>query len=445
MRTEHKRPLVAFIVVALFCSFTVGNAVRSAILGNGFGLTILIPMAPPNLIRTIEASGSNGRYLDTPFLGTAISAVSDAPAPAAPEPGPTAPQAGTAVVPVVATPTRPAVRTPAPRPAGHHAGVQHHPRSHDIGEAPVTSVGPTALAEARTDLRAALTYASRARQAVKNARFDARWCVAEKGRAACQDQIVAVETARIRADAAAAQADHLGAVVDHLRGEISTLVAPVREKATRTFGTRVERAKEKFVEVRVEVRSQSQAFHEARQDAWADAVAAYARAVDQAGRAAHAASDQRLRQVHAYAKKRQATVRNIQHVYEQKVRAGHAAAARAYRKRAYANLAKRDHAFDVAIIASRERAAAAYETAIGAAKSTLDRTRAEAAIAKQEHDAEVAAALARAIDAYRTKVQTAAELRAETIATALEQATATVVVDPATVPVDAGQVATPGE
>ena len=91
MSAEHKRPLVAFILVALVCSSIVGQSVRSALLGNGIGLGILVPIAPAHLLDTIQASGANGRYLDTPFLGTAISAVGDVPEPAAPELAPPRP------------------------------------------------------------------------------------------------------------------------------------------------------------------------------------------------------------------------------------------------------------------------------------------------------------------------------------------------------------------
>jgi hypothetical protein len=441
MRTEHKRPLVAFIVVALFCSFTVGNAVRGAIVGNGFGLTILLPWAPPGLVRTITSSGFNGLYPDSnPFLGTAIGAVSDVSAPPAPGQAPTAPEVGSSVVPAIATPsatspTSPTVRQPTQRPGeNHQTGAVHHPRSHNIGEPPAPSTGPTTLAAARTDLRAARDYANKARQAAKGATFDARWCVGNKGRAACQDLLVAAQTARIRADEAGSTVGHLDAVVDHIINAISTVVGPVREKASQTFTIRLARAQERFVDARGDVRSESQVFQQANQDQWADALATYARAVGKAGRAAHAASDQRLRQVRAYAEDRQATVKHIKRVYEQKIRAGHVAAARTYRKSALADLAKQDRIFDNRIVAARARAAAAYETAVGVAKEALDRTRDETAQAKLAHDAEVADALAKAKDAYTTKVQAAAEVRAETVAAAQAEAEATVVVDPATVP-----------
>src|SRR6478672_3394501 len=100
MSAEHKRPLVAFVLVALVCSSIVGQSVRSSLLGNGIGLGILIPITPAHLLDTIQASGANGRYLDAPFLGTAISAVGDVPEPAAPPeleppPSPTSPTSPT--------------------------------------------------------------------------------------------------------------------------------------------------------------------------------------------------------------------------------------------------------------------------------------------------------------------------------------------------------------
>ena len=171
-----------------------------------------------------------------------------------------------------------------------------------------------------------------------------------------------------------------------------------------------------------------------RQDQWSDALAAYRKALDKAGTAAHKAADQRLREVTAYAKNRQATVRHIQHVYEQKLRTGNVAAARAYRKQALAALAVKDSAFAAKIGAERESAAAAYQTATGAAKEALDGTRAALADARAAHAAEVAATLAQAKELFTTKVQTAAEVRAEKIADAQALAEATVVVDPATLP-----------
>jgi hypothetical protein len=172
MSAAHKRPLVAFVLVALVCSSIVGQSVRSALLGNGIGLGILVPIAPAHLLDTIQASGANGRYLDTPFLGTAIGAVGDVPEPAAPElvPPPVAPPPAVGstrdVVQTVATQTR---TTSIPR--AHRAATTRHPsrvhipRPRHIGSPPPVPTGPTTLQTARDDLQAARAYASQARAA----------------------------------------------------------------------------------------------------------------------------------------------------------------------------------------------------------------------------------------------------------------------------------------
>jgi hypothetical protein len=445
MSAEHKRPLVAFVLVALVCSSIVGQSVRSALLGNGIGLGILVPIAPAHLLDTIHASGANGRYLDTPFLGTAISAVGDTPEPTAPEPTipglqpPAAPSVGSgssgSVVQVVAT--RPSATTAprAPRPPkNHHKPRVHIPSPRDIGSPPPVPTGPTTLQTARDDLHAARVYASQARSVALQTTRIARLCFRVQGKASCEKQVDDAEEAAIRADAAAAQVNHVDNVVQHLLGAIDAFVAPVRVKATRTFTARVETAQAQFGEVREQVRSNAADFQETTQDQWSDALADYRNALDKAGTAAHRAADQRLREVTAYAKNRQATVRRIQHVYEQKLRSGNVAAARAYRKQALADLAVRDGAFAAKIGAERDSAAAAYGAATGAAKEALDRTRAALADARAAHAAEVAATLARAKDLFTTKVQTAADVRAEKIADAQALAEATVVVDPATLP-----------
>ncbi len=448
MRTEHKRPLVAFIVVALFCSFTVGNAVRSALQGNGFNLTILIPMAPPNLLRTIEASGSNGRYLDTPFLGAAISAVSDTPAPAEPRElsraaggAPAATAAPGVVVPVVAQSHRSTGRQPGSRP---HTTTFHPRPPRNIGNPPPVSTGPTTLQVAAEDLRQARAYALKAKRAAQLATRDARACVRAIGSAACQDLTAAAQAARIRADSAVTEMGHLRNVVDHLQTEINTLVAPVRAKATATFRTRVDKAQNQLATIQATVRSSTQAFTATWREEWSDATRAYSAAVDDARSASHKASEQRLRQVSAYAKRRQATVRHIQDVYEKKVRSGHVAEARAYRKRALAAVATTDREFNAKISAERDLASAAYETSLGVARDALERTRAEVARAKEKQAARAAALVALAADRYQTKVQTEAEVRAQTIAEAVAQAEATVVVDPATVPFGVGPAAAAG-
>ena len=443
MSAEHKRPLVAFVLVALVCSSIVGQSVRSALLGNGIGLGILVPIAPAHLLDTIHASGANGRYLDTPFLGTAISAVGDVPAPAVvPEPQPQVPPSvgsgsSGSVIQVIATrpgattvPRATATRTPVHR----HGTPVHIPRPRDIGSPPPVPTGPTTLQTARDDLRAARVYASQARAASAQTASIARLCVRVQGRASCAQQVDDAEEAAIRADAAAAQVSHVDNVVQHLLGAIDEFVAPVRERAARTFTARVETARAQFGEVREQVRSEASDLHETTQDQMSVALAAYSKALDRAGTKARKAADQRLSEVQAYAKDRQATVRHIQHVYERKLRSGNVAAARAYRKQALADLAQQDRAFAARISAMRDRATAAYETATGAAKAELDQTRDAVSEAMAAQAAEAAATLTRAKELYTTKVQTAADVRAEKIADAQALAEATVVVDPATLP-----------
>jgi hypothetical protein len=442
MSAEHKRPLVAFVLVALVCSSIVGQSVRSALLGNGIGLGILVPIAPAHLLDTIHASGANGRYLDTPFLGTAISAVGDVPAPAVPEPQPQVPPSvgsgsSSSVVQVVATrpsattvPRATATRTP---PHRHRTPVQI-PRPRDIGSPPPVPTGPTTLQTARDDLRAARVYANQARAAALQTTRIARLCFRVQGRASCSQQVNDAEEAAIRADAATAQVSHVDNVVQHLLGAIDAFVAPVRERATRTFTARVETAGAQFGEVREQVRSEAADLHETTQDQMSVALAAYSKALDQAGTKAHKAADRRLSEVRAYAKDRQATVRHIQRVYEQKLRSGNVVAARAYRKQALADLAKQDRAFTTRISTLRDRATAAYDTATAAAKEELDRTREAVSEAMAAQAAEAAATLTRAKELYTTKVQNAAGVRAEKIAEAQAVAEATVVVDPATLP-----------
>ncbi len=456
MSAEHKRPLVAFVLVALVCSSIVGQSVRSGLLGNGIGgLGILVPVAPAHLLDTIAASGANGRYLDTPFLGTAISAVGEVPEPAAPEaeppvplpvPLPVAPPAASPaagsirdVVQVVATPSRTATVPRAHRaPTNRHPSRVHIPRPRHIGSPPPVPTGPTTLQTARDDLQAARAYASQAKAAALQTNRIVRLCFRLQGKAACAQQVDDAEEAAIRADAASAQVSDVEVVVQHLLDAVAAFVAPVRERATRTFSSRVERAQAQFGEVRDQVRAEAADVQETSQDQWSVALSAYGKALDKAGTAAHKAADQRLREVRAYAKDRQATLRKIQYVYQQKLRSGNVAAARTYRKQALADLAKTDSAFAARIDAERERAAAAYGTATGVAKEELERVRAIVTEARAESAAEAAATLAQAKDALTTKVQTAADVRAEMIADAQALAEATVVVDPATLPADPG-------
>ena len=448
MSAEHKRPLVAFILVALVCSLIVGNSVRSALLGNGFGLSILVPMAPTNLLDTIHASGANGRYEDAPFLGTAIGAVGDVTEPTAPGPESTAPGAtvtpatGGAAAQVVRAVAARSVTATAPRASGARAQaakqphrVVHPPRPRAIGEPPPVPTGPTTLQTARDDLRAARVYATDARHVSGQAARVAKFCVRTQGRASCAAELQAAEEAAIRADAAAAQAGDVQVVVQHLLGAIDAFVSPIREKATRTFAFRVDKAKAQLTDVREQVRSDVVDFRDEVQDQQSDVLAVYQKAIDRASTVSHRAADQRLREVRSYSTERQATVRSIQRVYEQKVRSGHIAGAREFRKQALADLAEQDAAFSAKISRMRDRAAAAYETAIGAAKQDLDRALAAVAEAKAAHDAVVATTLDQAMQTFTTKVQTADALRDEKIAQAQALAEATVVVDPATLPV----------
>jgi len=458
MSAEHKRPLVAFVLVALVCSSIVGQSVRSALLGNGIGLGILVPIAPAHLLDTIQASGANGRYLDTPFLGTAIGAVGTVPEPAArellPPPQPLAPPVAPPVEAPVAPPavgsTRDVAQAVATRtrtttaPRAHRAHTTRHPsrvhipRPRHIGSPPPVPTGPTTLQTARDDLQAARVYAGQARAAALQTTRIVRLCLRAQNKDSCAEQRDDAEEAATRADAAAAQVSHVEMVVQHLLGAIAAFVAPVREQATHTFTARVERAQTQFGEVREQLRAAAADVQETSQDQWSVALSAYGRALDKAGTAAQKAADQRLREVRAYAENRQATVRHIQYVYQQKRRSGNAAAAGAYRKQALADLAKTDDAFAARIGAERDRAAAAYQTVTGVAKQELERVRAKVTDARAASAAEAATTLARAKDALTTKVQDAADVRAETIADAQALAEATVVVDPATLPADPG-------
>jgi hypothetical protein len=79
MRAEHRRPLAAFVLVALACALVVGQSLRTAtvqgLIDRGLPLTVLIPIAP-DMLFTIDASGANGRGGDLPYVGRALVAVS---------------------------------------------------------------------------------------------------------------------------------------------------------------------------------------------------------------------------------------------------------------------------------------------------------------------------------------------------------------------------------
>ena len=89
MRAEHRRPLVAFVLVALACALVVGQSLRTATLqrlvDDGLPLSVLIPIAP-DMLFTIDASGDNGRGGDVPYVGGAVVAVSRPAPPSSPAP-----------------------------------------------------------------------------------------------------------------------------------------------------------------------------------------------------------------------------------------------------------------------------------------------------------------------------------------------------------------------
>ena len=117
MRAEHRRPLAAFVLVALACALVVGQSLRTATLqglvDRGLPLTVLIPIAP-DMLFTIDASGANGRGGDPPYVGRALVAVSRPAPPSRP-----VTTAAVATVPVV-SPTV-VVRTVTPSAAGGSA------------------------------------------------------------------------------------------------------------------------------------------------------------------------------------------------------------------------------------------------------------------------------------------------------------------------------------
>ena len=141
MSAEHRRPLVAFLLVAVVCALVVGQSMRDAaqrLVGGGLSLGALVQIAPDMLV-TIHASGANGLGGDVPYIGRAVLAVSE-----------TAPQTA-AVVPVVATATTPAVspaaavRTVARSVAGAPARATARPH-HAQPRHPVHATRTTAVA-----------------------------------------------------------------------------------------------------------------------------------------------------------------------------------------------------------------------------------------------------------------------------------------------------------
>lgn len=118
MIAEHRRPLMAFILVALVCALVVGNAVRTAtvqrLLDGGLPLGVLVPIAPDMLL-TINASGHGGLGGDVPYVGRAVVAVSNPAPPSVPAPVTTAVVTVSAVSPttVVQTAATSAAAAPA--------------------------------------------------------------------------------------------------------------------------------------------------------------------------------------------------------------------------------------------------------------------------------------------------------------------------------------------
>ena len=149
MIAEHRRPLMAFILVALVCALVVGNAVRTSTLprlvGGGLPLSVLVPIAPDVLL-TINASGHNGLGGDLPYVGRAVIAVSNPAPPSVPAPVTTAVVTVSAASPTTvvqtATPAAaaPAAAATSTRTAGRH---QAAPRR------AVTTSGTPTVAPAR--------------------------------------------------------------------------------------------------------------------------------------------------------------------------------------------------------------------------------------------------------------------------------------------------------
>ena len=87
MRAEHRRPLAAFVLVALACALVVGQSLRTATLqglvDRGLPLTVLIPIAP-DMLFTIGLSGDSGLGGDVPYVGRAVIAVSHPAPPSSP-------------------------------------------------------------------------------------------------------------------------------------------------------------------------------------------------------------------------------------------------------------------------------------------------------------------------------------------------------------------------
>ena len=87
LSAEHRRPLAAFILVALVCALVVGQSVRNATLkrlvDGGLPLGVLVPIAP-DMLFTIGLSGDSGLGGDVPYVGRAVIAVSHPAPPSSP-------------------------------------------------------------------------------------------------------------------------------------------------------------------------------------------------------------------------------------------------------------------------------------------------------------------------------------------------------------------------
>jgi len=158
MIAEHRRPLVAFILVALVCALVVGNAVRTSTLqrlvGGGLPLSVLVPIAPDVLL-TINASGHNGLGGDLPYVGRAVVAVSNPAPPSVPAPVTTAVVTVSAASPTTAVQNTPAAAAPAAAapaaaaPAAAATSTRTAGRHHAAPRRAVTTSGTPTVAPAR--------------------------------------------------------------------------------------------------------------------------------------------------------------------------------------------------------------------------------------------------------------------------------------------------------
>ena len=153
MIAEHRRPLMAFILVALVCALVVGNAVRTAtfqrLVGGGLPLSVLVPIAPDVLL-TINASGHNGLGGDVPYVGRAVIAVSNPAPPSVPAPVTTAVVTVSAASPTAAVQNTPAAAAPAAAaPAAAATSTRTAGRHHAAPRRAVTTSGTPTVAPAR--------------------------------------------------------------------------------------------------------------------------------------------------------------------------------------------------------------------------------------------------------------------------------------------------------